>query len=350
MNVSAPPAAVKAIFDKARDDLGRRVGTLEGAVAAVLDETLNETLRAGAERDAHKLAGSLGMFGLPRGSELARELERARAAAGGPALSVAPRLAGLALALRGELDDAPVGPAAADADADAPAADGRAVLLVSPDSDLTERLSVEALRRDMRPRSAASSAGARRLIGAESPDAAVLDLDFSEGDGGGLELLADLAGNDPPVPVVVLTGSEALVDRVEVARRGGRGFIQRSRPASQVLEAVSDTIERRDRVDAKVLVVDDDPAVSQTVAALLAPVGLAVSTLNDPRAFWERLEAIDPDLLVLDLDMPELDGTDLCRAVRADVRFGQLPVLFLTGRRDVDSVQRIFEAGADDYV
>jgi diguanylate cyclase (GGDEF)-like protein len=228
--------------------------------------------------------------------------------------------------------------------------DGRVLLLVSPDPALTERLSDEALRRHLRPRSAASSADARRLVATEPPGAAVLDLNFSGGDHDGLELLVDLAGNEPPVPVFVLTSSEALVDRVEVARRGGRGFIQRSRPASQVVDAVSEAIERRDKPEAKLLAVDDDPAISEALAALLAPVGLEVTTLNDPRQFWERLDTIKPDLLVLDLDMPDLDGIDLCRAVRADVRFGQLPVLFLTARTDSESVQRLFEAGADDYV
>ena len=109
-------------------------------------------------------------------------------------------------------------------------------------------------------------------------------------------------------------------------------------------------LERRDRPEAKLLAVDDDPAISEALAGLLAPVGLEVTTLNDPHLFWERLEAINPDLLVLDLDMPDLNGIDLCRAVRADVRFGQLPVLFLTARADAGSVQQIFEAGADDYV
>jgi diguanylate cyclase (GGDEF)-like protein len=343
------PAAVQAVFAKTRGELARRVETLEETVAAMLEGKLDESLRARAERDAHKLAGSLGMFGLPRGSELARELEQALAVLDGPALSDAPRLAELVVALRSELDDAPAG-SEENGHADSLVPDGRVLLLVSPDPVLTDQLSVEALGRHMRPCSTASSAGARRLVATAPPDAAVLDLNFSGSDHEGLELLVDLAGNEPPVPVFVLTGSEELVDRVEVARRGGRGFIQRSRPASQVVDAVSEAIERRNRPEAKLLAVDDDPVISETLAALLAPVGLEVTTLNDPRQFWERLETVNPDLLVLDFDMPGLDGIDLCRAVRADVRFGQLPVLFLTARADAESVQRIFEAGADDYV
>jgi diguanylate cyclase (GGDEF)-like protein len=342
------PVAVQAIFERTRGELDRRVERLEETVAAMLEGKLDEGLRAGAERDAHKLAGSLGMFGLSRGSDLARELEQALGVLDGPALSDAPRFAELVLELRSQLDDTPA--AEHDGHLDPPASDGRALLLVSPDPSLTERLSVEALRRRLRPRSAASSAGARRLVAIEPPDAVVLNLNLSGGDHDGLELLVDLAGKEPPVPVFVLTGSESLVDRVEVVRRGARGFIQRSRPARQVVDAVRETIERRDRPEAKLLAVDDDPAISDALAAMLAPVGLEVTTLNDPRRFWERLEAVDPDLLLLDLDMPDLDGIDLCRAVRADVRFGQLPVVFLTARADAQSVQRIFEAGADDYV
>ena len=342
-------AAVQAIFARRRDELGRRVKALEETVPALLQGQLDESLRARAERDAHKLAGSLGMFGLPRGSELAREIEEVLGVPDGPAPSAAPRLAELVLALRGQLEDAPVG-SQDHLPAGPPLPDGRTLLLVSADPVLTERLSHEALGRGLRPRGAASPAAARHLAALDPPDVAVLDLTFSEADRDGLELLVDLVGSRPPVPVIVLTSSEALVDRVEVSRRGASGFIHRSRPASHVVEAVRETVERRDRGQAKVLAVDDDPAISDALAVMLAPVGLEVSTLNDPRRFWECLEEIAPDLVVLDLEMPGLDGIDLCRAVRADVRFGQLPVLFLTARTDAGSVKRIFEAGADDYV
>jgi len=222
---------------------------------------------------------------------------------------------------------------------------------VGPDPELIERLSVEALGRDFRPRSAVTAARARELVATEPPHVAVLDVTFADDRGGeGLELLEDLAGREPPITVVALTGSEALVDRVEVARRGGQGFVQRTRPAAQVIDAVSEAIERRDSVQAKLLAVDDDPAISDALKSLLAPRGLATTTLNDPLRFWEVLEEVGPELVVLDLDMPALDGIDLCRALRADSRLGQLPVVFLTARTDADSVQQIFEAGADDYV
>ena len=352
------PTAIQEIFEKSRGELDRRVGTLEEAVSALLGEGLGEDLRASAERDAHKLAGSLGMFGLPRGSELARSLEQALDQPGGPAPGEAPRLAESVLALRGQLDaqvqrPEPGSEATNPASSSPRAQDGRALLLVSPDPQLSERLSVEALRRNLRPRRAPTCAAARQLAATEAPDAAVLDVSFDDSvnnDEESLELLAELTRLEPPVPVLVLTGSEALVDRVEVARRGGRGFVARTRSADQVIDAVSEQLERSKATQAKVLAVDDDPVASAALAILLGSSGLAVTTLNDPLRFWEVLENQAPDLVVLDLDMPNVDGVDLCRAVRADVRFGQLPVVFLTANTDPDCVTQIFEAGADDYV
>ncbi|MGH2839544.1 MAG: diguanylate cyclase [Solirubrobacteraceae bacterium] len=346
-SAAAPIPAVRAVFEKSRAELRRRIATLHEAVAALLVGDLDEDLRQSAECAAHKLAGSLGMFGFPRGSELARELELTLASPQRPADTDAARLASLVQALDAELERPPPGSAAYD---DAPAPDNPALLLVSPDEQLLERLSAEAVARNLRPRSASTAAAALRSAAAQPPDVAVLDVSFGRDRADGLELLAQLAGREPSVPVLVLTASDAIVDRVEVAKRGGRGFISRSGPASQVIDAVSEQIERHRAGDLKVLAVDDDPTISAGLRALLAPSGITVSTLNDPLRFWDALEEVGPDLVILDLDMPNLNGIDLCRAVRADARFGQLPVLFLTAHSDADHVQRIFEAGADDYV
>lgn len=343
------PVAIHAIWERHREETVRRVRTLEEAVAALPDGALDDDLHARAQRDAHKLAGSLGMFGFPTGSELAREFEQTLAIRDDPAASNAPRLAELVLALRDELDRQPAG-GHANGDGDPPPAQGHALLVVGADRELTERLSREALGRNLRPRTADNSASARRLAAGERPDIAVLDMCFAKGAAEDLSLLEDLTSSEPPIPVVVLTGSEALVDRVEVARRGGHGFVQRTRPPRHVIDVVDEVVTRRDRSETKVLALDDDSAISGALEALLTPHGLAMTTINDPLRFWDVLERVRPDLLILDLDMPQLGGIDLCRAVRADSRFVHLPVLFLTARTDAGSVQRIFEAGADDYV
>ncbi|HYU53682.1 MAG TPA: response regulator, partial [Gemmatimonadaceae bacterium] len=100
----------------------------------------------------------------------------------------------------------------------------------------------------------------------------------------------------------------------------------------------------------RILVVDDEPMVSRGLTSLLGRRGMAVAALNDPLRFWSTLEETKPNLILLDLEMPKISGTELCRAIRNDRRWSELPVIFLTGHTDQVSVQRVFAAGADDYV
>ena len=98
------PTALRAIFENNKDDFQSRVRTLEDAVAAIQIGTFDELLRAAAERDAHRLAGSLGTFGLSRGSTLARELEQRFESAQRFVVTDAAHLAEVVTALRAELD------------------------------------------------------------------------------------------------------------------------------------------------------------------------------------------------------------------------------------------------------
>jgi diguanylate cyclase (GGDEF)-like protein len=100
----------------------------------------------------------------------------------------------------------------------------------------------------------------------------------------------------------------------------------------------------------RILVVDDDVQITRVLATLLKRRGIAVTTLNDPLRFWSVLDDAKPNLIMLDLEMPRLSGTELCRVVRNDRRWSELPVVFLTGHTDQDSIHRVFAAGADDYV
>jgi diguanylate cyclase (GGDEF)-like protein len=97
-------------------------------------------------------------------------------------------------------------------------------------------------------------------------------------------------------------------------------------------------------------VVDDDTRTLALMRSLLRPWGLQVTTLSDPRRFWETLETCDPDLLILDVEMPHRDGIELCRVVRNDSRWASLPILFLTAHTEPDVLNQVFAAGADDFV
>jgi diguanylate cyclase (GGDEF)-like protein len=100
----------------------------------------------------------------------------------------------------------------------------------------------------------------------------------------------------------------------------------------------------------KILAVDDEPSITRGLTTLLGRRGMTVTAVNDPLQFWTVLAETQPNLILLDLEMPKISGTELCRVVRSDPRWSELPVIFLSGHTDQASVQRVFAAGADDYV
>ena len=96
-----------------------------------------------------------------------------------------------------------------------------------------------------------------------------------------------------------------------------------------------------------ILVADDDPHIRQLIVFALAKAGLDAIEAEDGEAALAAVAAHQPDLLILDINMPRMDGIEVCRRLRAA---GTLPILFLSSRDDeIDSVLGI-ELGADDYV
>ncbi|MGH2840198.1 MAG: response regulator [Solirubrobacteraceae bacterium] len=348
MSSAAASAAMRTIWEQHRGSVIERIDVVDRAIADLMADQLEEATRLEAEREAHKLAGSVGTFGFMRASELAHEIELALRAADRPGPDLVPMLSELVLGVRSELDEEVPPEELSGAATGSTAA--RLVLAVDDDAGLLARLTAEGASRSVRVIGAASLDDARAALERETFDLVLLDLSFHGDQDATMRLLSELATGSPGLPVLVLTASEAFVDRVEVARRGGRGFLSKAMSAGQAIEAAIGFLEREHADDIKIVAVDDDPAILAALKALLEPEGLSLTTISDPTQLWDVLEDVSPDLLLVDVDMPGVDGIELCQAVRNDQRWAGLPVVFLTARGDPQTVRTVFAAGADDYL
>jgi two-component system, OmpR family, response regulator MprA len=97
----------------------------------------------------------------------------------------------------------------------------------------------------------------------------------------------------------------------------------------------------------RILVVDDDPMVATTVQRVLRPEGYEVDVALGGEEALQQARAHRPDLVVLDVMMPGMDGLEVCRQLRAS---GNLPILMLTARSGTADRVRGLDTGADDYL
>ncbi|MBK8021340.1 MAG: response regulator transcription factor [Chloroflexi bacterium] len=101
---------------------------------------------------------------------------------------------------------------------------------------------------------------------------------------------------------------------------------------------------------AQILAVDDDNEVLDTLGRVLRHENHDVSLASSAAQALDVLQRTIPDLMILDVIMPEMDGVTLCRRLRRDARFMALPILFLTARGSTEDIVTGLEAGADDYI
>jgi diguanylate cyclase (GGDEF)-like protein len=368
---AAPPpvpqevgAAISAIWERFKGLTFTRLETIEAAAVSLLEGKLDEASRRNAEREAHKLAGSVGTFGYADGSRIAREIELLLQGALGAAETL--RLSDLSVALRRVLEQPPRngkdGPEqnagstappplhAGNGVPGKPAAVRPMVLIIEPDYDLCQRLCIEAEGRHLRHRSAGRADEIHAILRTERPDVILLNLQFGGTTDRGLALLSEIMRSMPSTRVIVTSDGGGFEERLAVARRGGRGFIKLPISPARMFDAVTDMLGSAERGTPRVLAVDDDPQVLAALREELQPSRLELETLDNPLRFWEMLETTRPDLLILDMDMPGLTGLELCTVIRGDPRWAGVPVLFLTSSVDAATVYKLFGAGADDYV
>lgn len=369
--VAMAAPSVERQFNQAMDSLWQqhlgsmqeRLGLIEQATVAAIAQTLTAPMQQQAAQAAHKLAGVLGMFGKDEGTHLARQIEQmfveTQAELNSQELrSQVQQLAQqmqlplLQLAGHPEMNAEIASPLQAIGHEPIPlptsTPDAR-LLLVDPDLELGDGLQHLAQAAGQLWYQVTQWADAQTWLKTHQPDLVVVDATQTDRSVL-LPWVAELSHRTPAIPVLVLTRHDELADRVAIAQAGAQGALVKPVTPDQIWGVAAQLLQKGRSLSLNLLVVDDDTVFLDALRPMLEPWGITMTALSDPMQFWQGLQTTVPDLLILDVEMPGLNGIELCQAVRTDPNWQSLPILFLTSRRDRDTVQQIFAAGADDYI
>lgn len=149
--------------------------------------------------------------------------------------------------------------------------------------------------------------------------------------------------------VLALTPKADFATDLTLLRAGA--FASLSRPLSndELTRSVMRALDPEPSINCRILMVDDQSDVAAYFQTLLQSAGMTVKVVLDPSRIYDQIDRFDPDILLLDINMPMASGTEVARVVRLHDRYLALPILFLTGEESLERTDLI-DVGSDDIL
>ncbi len=215
-----------------------------------------------------------------------------------------------------------------------PGAEGKTLFLIDPDRTLAALCSTYLRHVGFHVEYFETPQHCIQHLYQESPDVILLDPDFERA---GLQALGSLHQINTLVPadtpVVLMSGRTDVNAKLRALRAGSRDYLTKPLDMNLLIERLLQIISRHNRTY-KVMIVDDDPDMATLEAEILRYAGMEVTSVNQPLQSLQQAAQFNPDLVILDMHMPDINGMELAVLLRQSPQFLLLPIVFVTADTD----------------
>ncbi len=359
-------------MDQDQRDVADRLAQLRANYLARLPEELSSLKSVGealcgGEQDRqglealqqrlHKLAGTGGSFGLGELSANARVLEHRVERWLDEGLEVMDDAEREALvddleALHASLGNTvPVWQDSVPVKTDTPPGEAVRIWLVEDDVEVGRQLryQLESFNYSVRMFESIEEAG--RTARAEQPDLLIMDVMFESEDENSTEKMARCpALKALECPLLFITSHDDFLSRVRAARLGAMGYFIKPIDVPRLVNRITLIFDQHRAPPQRVLVVDDDADLAEHMRLVLESQGMAAEVLQVPERIMEEIAAFRPELVLMDMHMPEFSGPDLAGVIRQHEKHANLPIVYLSAETDVTEQIKAMDRGADDFL
>ncbi|MEZ5628936.1 MAG: diguanylate cyclase [Rhodocyclaceae bacterium] len=351
--------SLAVIRDQFVASLPAQIAHLRSTLATVADatgDTERQDLLRQACLTAHSLAGTAGTFGYPALGRAAKALETSlREAIETPGHLDAPRQHAACLdSLISQADAATRVPLPAQPHPSGPSrphAHAGSVILIEDDPALANRLSAYLHHFGYEIRhfdcATAFTAVADTL---PPPTALLIDNALPEGALAGIQAAITRPDSMRDTPMLFMSANDSQAARIGALRAGGQAYLLKPIEPSQVLDALENVVEAASGRPHRVLILDDDPAMVAHHSAVLGAAGFDTVELDDPSRLIEAIREQPPDIVLLDLYMPDTSGSDLAAMIHQILAFAGVPILFVSAEHDIAAQQAAMLSCGGDFL
>lgn len=354
-------AAVAEQLDRLRKDylerLPAELAELEALAAGLNGTEHDRDSLDELHHSLHKLAGSGGTFGLAALSAGARALEqRAKGWLAGAldAVDSQARHAFAAdLAALSETLSASDVPKIATLPARSESEHGKTiqVWLVEDDALLGQELARQLESFNYEVSLFSRIGDAEQAAQAQQPDMLIMDVMFEREGENSTEVLAQYPHlRKLSCPLMFATSFDDFRSRVRAAQLGAVGYFLKPLDVPRLVGRMVQVFEQRRAPPQRVLIVDDDVDLAAHYRLALLGAGMEAEVLHQPDTIMEKISAFRPELVLMDLNMPEFPGPDLAGVIRQHDNWSSLPIVYLSAETDLDRQIEALDRGADDFL
>lgn len=183
------------------------------------------------------------------------------------------------------------------------------------------------------------------------PDILIMDVLFAEEGENATEVLIERPIlNSLGCPLIFVSSQGGFPSRVRAARLGAEGYFLKPLDVPRLVERLEYVVERRRALPQRVLIVDDDVSLAEHFRLVLCGAGMEVEILSQPEEIIDRVSAFRPELVLMDMHMPEYSGADLAGVIRQHDNWIGMPIVYLSSETDFDKQVLALSHGADDFL
>ncbi len=301
-------------------------------------------------REFHTLAGSGSSFGFPEISRLARLAEEELRQAEGAAWAYAPQRQAID-GLLAALGDAARAAVAEQADRKAPGetpSGNRLVYLLLDDPDVRRVLERTLTLYGYEHRHVETPEILANAMETVLPCAMLVDTGIaSQAARYRHRLQRRHRGSE--LPLLVL-GADTIADRLQAVRAGATAFLVHPPDPHAFIDTLDKLVRIREQDPYRILIIDDDTRTAELYAGTLEQAGMHTRVVNRPLTTLAHLREFNPELVLLDLHMPECHGTELAAVIRQNEAHVSTPIVFLSSERDIGEQLAAIRLGGDDFL
>lgn len=186
------------------------------------------------------------------------------------------------------------------------------------------------------------------VIKDKTPVAIIVDTDYL--DVGHSELLRDLAQQEAAIPLFCIVPPSDLISRLKAIRSGSKAFFQKPIDVFYLTKIVDQMCDTSSENPYRILIIDDSESLAEYYALVLNEAGMTTRVITKPLQLLQALEEFQPDLLLMDIYMPECTGLELAAVLRQEALYTKIPIIFLSTEDNKLKQQSALSLGGDDFL